>query len=340
MWLNKKNTIFLLILFTIVSFSYKKNKSIVPTHFPKPLYELDSLLQQKDKITIGRLLFYDPILSADSTISCASCHSPYNAFAHTDHALSHGIKDSIVTRNAPALFNLAWKKNYMWDGAILHIDMQALAPINNKKEMGETTAHILEKLNKSTFYKKWFYYVYKDSNITTEIMLTSFSAFLLSLISCNSKYDSVKYNNSTFTINEKNGYSLFKKHCNTCHSEPLFSNDLFENNLLQYNPILNDSGRYVITKNIADTFLFKVPSLRNISFTYPYMHDGRFKKLMNVLDHYQNINDKNTTIEKLKNIHLTANDKADLVSFLKTLDDKYFIFDTSHTYPLNLFKNK
>lgn len=340
MWLTKKNTILLLIVFMTLSFSFRKNKSVVPSHFPKPIYELDTLLKQKDKITLGRLLFYDPILSADSTISCASCHSPYNSFAHTDHALSHGIKDSIVHRNAPALFNLAWKKSYMWDGAILHIDMQALAPINNKKEMGETTLHIIEKLNKNPFYKKWFYNVYKDSNITSEMILKSISAFLLSLISTNSKYDSVKSNISTFTINEVNGYNLFIKHCNSCHTEPLFTNDLFENNSLRYDPILNDSGRYIITKNITDTFLFKVPSLRNSSFTYPYMHDGRFKKMMDVLNHYQSLNNNNPSNNKLKNIPLSANDKADLISFLKTLDDKYFIFDTSHTYPLNLLNNK
>ena len=107
-----------------------------PKHFPEWVYPFDKNPLTKAKITLGRVLFYDPILSRDSSISCASCHAPFNAFAHSDHALSHGIEDSIGRRNAAALFNLAWQRQFMWDAAINHLDMQALAPIQHQDEMG------------------------------------------------------------------------------------------------------------------------------------------------------------------------------------------------------------
>ena len=120
---------------------------------------------------LGEKLFFDPILSKDSTISCASCHSPYNAFAHTDHDLSHGINDEIGTRNAPALFNLAWQKTFMWDGAINHLDMQALAPINHPGEMGERIKNVAFKLQNKEIYPPLFYQAFADSSITGQHIL-------------------------------------------------------------------------------------------------------------------------------------------------------------------------
>ncbi|MFN9680484.1 MAG: cytochrome-c peroxidase, partial [Bacteroidota bacterium] len=124
-----------------------------PAHFPNPTFDFQKTPLDSTKILLGRILFYDPILSKDNSISCASCHSPYNAFAHTDHDLSHGIFDAIGTRNAPALFNLAWQKEFMWDGAINHIDMQALAPISHPGEMGSSINEVVSALNASNAYK-------------------------------------------------------------------------------------------------------------------------------------------------------------------------------------------
>jgi len=201
-----------------------------PSHFPVPFYNFKNNPLDKNKIELGRLLFYDPIISKDKTISCASCHSPYNAFAHTDHDLSHGIDNQIGTRNAPALFNLAWHKSFMWDGAINHLDMQDLAPISHKKEMGEDIKNVVFKLQKSPFYVSKFYKAFQDSTITGEHILKSLSQFQLTLISSKAKYDSVKKNESYFTKQEENGYKIFLSNCNSCHKEPLFSNYEFANN--------------------------------------------------------------------------------------------------------------
>ena len=287
-----------------------------------------------NKIELGRTLFYDPILSADNTISCASCHSSFNAFAHTDHDLSHGIFDSIGNRNAPALFNLAWQKAFMWDGAINHLDMQALAPISHKSEMGSNINEVIKKLNESKAYKESFLNAFQDSTISTAEILKALSQFQLTLVSANAKYDRVKMGKEVFTEQEKNGYQLFKKNCASCHSEPLFSNYNFENNGLPIDPTLNDLGRYVITENENDKAKFKVPSLRNLSFTYPYMHDGRFMTLQEVINHYTSGIEHSETLSSQFNesIELSSNEKVDLISFLLTLNDKDFVFNKKHQF--------
>lgn len=305
-----------------------------PDHFPAPYLEVKQIQDHK-KVELGRQLFYDPILSRDSTISCASCHAPFNAFAHTDHDLSHGINDSIGTRNAPALFNLAWHKQFMWDGAVNHLEVQALAPIEHPGEMAENLKHIQFKLNRSNHYKKLFGTTYTDGNITGERILKCLTEFQLSLISANSKYDSVIKGQSTYTDQEKKGYRLFRQHCNSCHKEPLFSSFEFANNGLPFDSSLNDYGRYTVTKLSEDSLLFKIPTLRNLKFTYPYMHDGRFTKLRQVLNHYSNgIVSSPSLAHQLKGkIRINAREKTELISFLLTLDDQSFVFDKTHSFP-------
>jgi cytochrome c peroxidase len=314
----------------LASFNFYSLRLEYPAHFPKPYYDFTKNSLDSAKIQIGRALFYDPILSANNSISCASCHSPYNAFAHTDHDLSHGFEDQIGTRNAPALFNLAWQKNFMWDGAINHLDMQALAPISHPKEMASNILMVVNKLNQSTRYRKLFFKVYKDSIITGEKVLKTLSQFELTLISAKSKYDQVKLDKAIFTEQENKGYDLFQKNCNVCHTEPLFSNYTFENNGLPIDTTLNDLGRWLVTKNKKDKMLFKIPSLRNLSFTYPYMHDGRFRKIQEVVNHYTS---KETQKSLKKTIILSSNEKVDLIAFLLTLNDKDFVFNPNFQYP-------
>nr|HPI54462.1 cytochrome-c peroxidase [Chitinophagaceae bacterium] len=234
-------------------------------------------LPDSAKIRLGRFLFYDPILSRDNSISCASCHSQYTAFTHVDHSVSHGIQDRIGTRNAPALINLAWKKHFMWDGAIHHLDAQSLAPITNPLEMDETLAHVAAKLQHQQKYPSLFYTAFRDSVITGEHVLKSLSAFMLTMVSTNSRYDSMQRAEIQFTSQETRGYNLFKRHCASCHQEPLFTNDEFMNNGLLPDSNYNDIGRVKISLNVKDSFCFMVPTLRNIEFSYPYMHDGRFQ---------------------------------------------------------------
>lgn len=311
----------------------------VPEGWPEPVYHFENNPLTKAKIQLGRALFYDPILSRNNIVSCASCHSPYNAFTHADHALSHGIEDRIGTRNASALMNLAWQKLFMRDGAINHLDMQALAPISNPVEMDESIAHVVTKLQSGSLYPGLYDEAFGDSIITGEHTLKAISQFLLTLISSHSKYDSVMVHQAVFTMKEENGYRLFRQHCASCHTEPLFTNDAFMNNGLKLDSTLMDVGRYKVTLNPEDSLKFKVPSLRNIEFSYPYMHDGRFKKLSQVLDHYTNgIVVSNTLADPLRQpIILSSNEKVDIIAFLLTLTDRSFLFNPQFSYPKDLF---
>jgi cytochrome c peroxidase len=316
----------------------KWKKSYVPKHFPKPHFDIKKVPLDEAKINLGQALFYDPILSSDSSISCSSCHSPYNAFAHTDHDLSHGINDSIGFRNAPALFNLAWQKSFMWDGAVNHLDMQALAPLTDSKEMNETINNVVKKINKSKIYPILFFAAFGDSIASGAKMLKALSQFQLTLISSNSKYDKVILKKANFTEQEKKGYELFKKNCNSCHREPMFTNFEFANNGLSTDPTLNDFGKYRITKKTEDSLLFKVPSLRNLSYTFPYMHDGRFTKIREVIEHYTSGIQNTPTLSKdLKNkIVFSSAEKTDLIAFLLTLNDTSFVFDKKNKFPTTI----
>jgi cytochrome c peroxidase len=158
---------------------------------------------------------------------------------------------------------------------------------------------------------------------------------MLTLVSANSKYDKVMQEQETFTAQEKNGYIIFKNNCGTCHTEPLFTNTKFANNGLPIDTVLKDFGRMKITNNAADSLLFKVPTLRNIEYSFPYMHDGRFKKLSQVINHYTNDIQASATLSSAlkRPITLSANDKVDLIAFLLTLSDKEFVFNPKHQYP-------
>jgi cytochrome c peroxidase len=332
-----KNIMYLACLcFVLFAFHLTKNVPLeVPKNWPKPYYDFKKNPLTTSKIELGRALFYDPILSRNNTISCSSCHSQYSAFTHIDHALSHGIDDKIGTRNSPALMNLAWQKLFMFDGAVNHLDVQSLSPITNSLEMDETLANVVSKLQKSKTYPTLFYKAFNDSMITGERTLKVISQFMLTLVSSNSKYDSVMRKQTVFTQQETKGYQLFKKNCASCHTEPLFTNYQFMNNGLPIDTTLNDLGRYGVTKLASDSLKFKVPTLRNIEFSYPYMHDGRFKKLSQVLNHYTSGIVKNKTLanQLQPSIALTSNEKVDVIAFLLTLSDKSFLFNSKFSYP-------
>lgn len=328
-----KHKFYILFFVSLVSFAFYNIQNF-PAHFPKPKYDFSKNSLDSSKVELGKTLFYDPVLSRNNTISCASCHSPFSAFAHTDHDLSHGINDEIGTRNAPALFNLAWQSTFMWDGAVNHLDVQALAPITHPKEMGNTIVDVVNTLNKSSQYKKLFFHAFGDSLATGERLLKALSQFQLTLVSANSKYDKMKQGTISFSEQEQKGYVLFQNYCNACHTEPLFSNYGFANNGLALDTTLNDFGKWNVTKQSKDSLLFKIPSLRNLSFTFPYMHDGRFKKLSEVLNHYTNGISYSTTLseEVKKPIKLSSNDKTDLIAFLLTLNDTNFVFNSQHRF--------
>lgn len=332
----KRIIVGLALVVVLISFKGLTDKYVVkyPVSWPKPVYDFKEKPLSKKVIQLGRDLFYDPVLSADNTISCSSCHLSYSSFTHVDHDLSHGIENKIGRRNSPVLVNLAWQKHFMMDGAVNHIEVQGLAPITNPLEMGEDLNRVIDKLEK-TGYSFKFKEAFGSEEITGERLLLALAQFQLTFISQDSKYDRVIAGGEVFTEQENKGFLLFNKHCNTCHTAPLFTNGGFENNGLPLDTVLNDLGRFEITQNEEDIRKFKVPTLRNISYSYPYMHDGRFKKLFDVLKHYQRGMESSSTLSNhLKDgLSLSNNEILDLIAFLRTLDDKSFVFNPSYAFP-------
>lgn len=297
-----------------------------PLHFPEPFFLVPDTTPHEPVFMLGRALFYDPVLSADSSVSCATCHQPFAAFAHVDHALAHGIYSRIGIRNVPALQNLAWKKNFMWDGGVEHIDFQALRPITDTNEMAETLPRLLKKLNRSPSYTASFKKAFGDAEINFQRLLKAISRFTASLISGRSRYDEFLAGRALLSDAEQHGLRIIRAKCTPCHAEPLFTDNSFRNNGLRVDSTLLDWGRYRITGIPEDRNKFQVPSLRHVSITFPYMHDGRFRKLKDVLQHYtQSSFPPGTDPEVLKIGPLTDVERKDLIAFLLTLNDPAFL---------------
>lgn len=297
----------------------------IPAGWPTPPSDIFA----NNKLTeegfqLGKKLFYDGKLSKDGNFPCASCHQQFAAFATFDHDFSHGFDNSFTTRNAPGLFNLAWMTKMHWDGGINHIEVQPLAPITAQNEMAETIDNVLNKLRADTEYPALFKSAFGNTDINSQRMLKALAQFMGSIISSNSKYDKVQRGEASFTATEQNGYNFFKANCETCHKEPLFTDNSFRNTGLAINPFLNDFGRMRITNDKNDSLKFKVPSLRNVMLTFPYAHDGRFYSIGAAIDHYRTgIITTQPTLDPLlvNRIAITNTQKNDLIYFLNTLTD-------------------
>lgn len=293
-------------------FSYKPTpvKFLSPKGWPAPAYNFKGNPLTKEGIALGKKLFYDPLLSSDNTVSCATCHEPSAAFATYDHPLSHGV-NNLTTRNAPSLFNVAWQKEFMYDGRANRLETQALLPMHSSDEMDTNIPELLKKLNASPNYKKMFTAAFGPSKITLDQITRALSQFQLTLVSANSKYDQVMRGETSFILPEKLGFEIFEKKCGSCHTPPLFTNYSYENTAITRDPHLKDNGRARFTGNSTDSLKFKVPSLRNLALTFPYGHDGRFYSVLDVLTHYRTSGQ----------IPLSNYEIGQLTAFLKTLTD-------------------
>ncbi|PSL29204.1 cytochrome-c peroxidase [Dyadobacter jiangsuensis] len=326
-----------------------------PSYFPDPVYDLSKNPLTVEGVELGKFLFYDGILSRTDNIGCGTCHQQQAAFTHHGHDLSHGVDDRIGTRNAPSVQNMAWNTSFFWDGGVHDMDMVPPVPIQNKVEMDERVGNVIEKLKKTPVagaakqvnYPKMFKAAFGSDSITADRMMQALSQFMMTMVSATSRYDYfLRGDASALTAQEKDGLSIFKQKCASCHAGELFTDQKFRNNGLVPNRI-NDQGRYAITLNDNDRLKFKVPSLRNVGLTAPYMHDGRFTTLEQVLDHYAN--DKpgskdsiyvSPTLDPLLNvagqkrgISLTTAEKQSIIAFLKTLNDDDFIKDKRFSDP-------
>lgn len=296
-----------------------------PSSFPASIYKFENNLPTNNGFNLGKKLFYDPGLSIDGTVSCGTCHQQFAGFSNLDHTTSHGINNCFGERNSPVLFNLIWKDNLFLDGGVKNLEVAPLNALTNTCEMGNDISKILVYLKSKTEYQTAFKSAFEGEEITSQKMLWALAQFTGMMISAESKYDQVKAGKDTFSASENSGYTLFKQKCASCHQEPLFTDNSFRNNGLDITSL--DLGRANITSIKSDEGKFKVPTLRNIEFSRPYMHDGRYSSLETVLNHYQNGIKMNENLDPMlyTNLDLSAQNKVDIIAFLKTLTDYKFL---------------
>jgi cytochrome c peroxidase len=301
----------------------------IPDGFPQPVYTFKNNPLTLEGFELGRELFYDGRLSKDGYTSCGSCHQQFAAFSDYQHVLSHGFNNTFTLRNAPALSNLAWQTAFHSDGGINHIEVQPLAPITGPNEMANSLDTIVYRLQRDTMYKRMFRVAFGDSKVTSQRMLKALAQFIGSFVSANSRYDQMKQGKFTYNEMEQRGYTIFKARCSSCHCEPLFTDLSIRNIGLPVDTFLYDYGRMRITQNKQDSLTFKVPSLRNVAITAPYMHDGRFWGIMEASNHFATRNEKDSTTDPIivKGPPLTLNETIYLASFLHTLTDSAFLKD-------------
>jgi len=284
-----------------------------------------------DKAELGRLLFFDPILSKDSTVSCASCHKPGYAFADTS-ITSPGVGGMKGARNTPSAMNVALQSIFFWDGRAKTLEEQALFPIENPIEMNLPLDKALTRLQQSDKYKTYFQKIF-NNNPTRENLSEAIAAFERTLETSDSPFDVWKFYDDSNAVNNavKRGFNIFntKGKCIKCHFGSNFTLNEFRNIGLFNGKELNDSGRITISHKTEDLGKFKIAALRNVAVTAPYMHNGMFKTLKEVIDFY-NEPDKvisnaiNRDSLLAKPLGLSEQEKSDLEAFLNSLTDKRF----------------
>lgn len=305
--------------------------------FPQPALPTDNPLTA-ERVALGGRLFHETALSRDGSITCASCHE--KPAARSDpRRFSIGVAGGVGDRNAMPLFNLAWKREFFWDGRAPSLRAQVLVPIQDHREMGESLDAVVAKLRRMEAYPLAFERAFGSKEITVERLSLALENFLLTLTSHDSKFDRAMRGEGQLSADEKRGFDLFMTEreprmgsmggdCFHCHGGALFTDHQFRNNGLAISEA--DPGRSRVTGSRIDRGAFATPSLRNIALTAPYMHDGRFNTLEEVLDHYSEgvkrieTLDANLAKHPDGGLHLSPEDKRDIIAFLRTLTDTSF----------------
>jgi cytochrome c peroxidase len=352
-------TFFLFMLFIIAFKSCKKDVEIlnytptpynlvIPAGLPPMPIPIDNPLTVEG-VELGRRLFYDELLSGNNTMSCATCHHPSLNFTDTAR-FSTGITGAVGTRNSMPLINLGWQTSFFWDGRNNTLEEQVLHPVINPIEMNDLWPNVVWELMQDEKYPEMFRRAFGERGIDSVKVSKALAQFLRIMISGNSKYDKMRRNELVFTTDELLGMELFNRDkdeanniagadCFHCHGEPMFTSNQFHNNGLD--AIFTDLGRGFFTNNPNDNGKFKAPSLRNIALTAPYMHDGRFETLDDVIDHYSTGLVYSTTIDPLMKfvadggVALTTVEKNQLKAFLNTLTDNDFAVNPAFQDPEN-----
>lgn len=306
----------------------------LPATFPQVEHPEDNALIQA-RVELGRRLFYDPILSGDSTVSCASCHKQAFAFSDT-LPISFGVEQRLGTQNAPSLTNIAYATSFTRAGGVPTLEMQVLVPIQETHELDFNIVLAGRRLAKDSVYSVLSKAAY-DRTPDPYVITRALAAFERTLLSSNSAYDEYYYNNKKGALSKaaKRGMALFmseRTNCSTCHVPPHFSNFAFENNGLY--EVYADSGKMRLTNKEADRALFKVPSLRNIAVTAPYMHNGSIATLEHVIEHYNQGGKQHPHKHKLiQPLNLTKAEQQELIAFLEALTDHAFLKNEALSNP-------
>ena len=319
-------------------------------NLPVPDLPADNPLTEQG-VQLGKMLFYETMLSKDGSQACASCHRQPDGFSDSTR-FSVGVELLPGKRQAMPVFNMAWHSNeFFWDGRSNSLRDQSLKPIQDPLEMNETLENVIAKLSNSEMYQDQFTKAFGSPEVTDEKMSLAMEQFMLSIVSFNSKYDKYLLGEVELSESEERGRMLFEQEynpffpeasgadCAHCHGGANFENDRYMNNGLDTDGTMTDIGRGEVTQNASDNGKFKVPSLRNIAVTAPYMHDGRFQTLEEVVDHYNEGIKESSTVDitvlntKSTGLLLTEQDKKDLVNFLKTLTDDTFLNEPTYKSP-------
>lgn len=312
----------------------------------------------KEGVHLGRLLFYEPKLSKENKITCGTCHQQKLAF--TDgKSFSEGVDGTLTKRSSMSLVNLLWVRNFFWDGRVNSLEAQAIVPLTDAHEMGQSLEDAASKLKATTLYPELFRKAFGASEITGDLILKSLAQFERTLISADAPYDKYLTGSYTLTEEELKGMKLFMTtpspernirggNCGHCHGTPKLFSELFHNNGLDSIP--KDPGRMEFTNQSIDEGRFRVPTLRNIALTAPYMHDGRFKTLEEVLNHYNEHIQQSATLSPFianatneaggKSLMLTEPEKKEIIAFLHTLTDSTFINNPEFSDPDTLNTTK
>lgn len=319
-----------------------------PSYFGNRLFLNRENPLTTEGIFLGRMLFYEPQLSANNKISCASCHQQNHAFAD-DRAFSVGADKSLTDRNSMSLANLAWIRDFFWDGRARGLETQAAVPLTNPHEMGQSLETSAKKLAQTDGYPALFKAAFGSDSICGDKIVKAIAQFESTLISCNAKYDYYLQGKYEPTETEMRGLTLFfgstensiikrSVNCAHCHGGAKLFIEQYHNNGLDSFPA--DAGRQNVTGLASDRGKFRVPTLRNIALTAPYMHDGRFKTLQQVLDHYSDHVKESSTLSPVirddlqsNSLRLTAPEKSDIIAFLHMLTDSTFINNKTFSNP-------
>lgn len=324
------------VLLVALALGCAKVREPKPYRFSMPLPLGDTVPQPahnratEEGVKLGRMLFFDPRLSGNGKVACASCHQPRYSFADSVALTSRGVSGKQLARHAPALINLAWAEKLFWDGGVRNLESLTFSPLRHPDEMGADLNVLLSRLQALPEYRRAFKAAFGTDSITSAALSRALAQYQRTLIAANSRYDRYQRGQLQLTALELEGMQIFNQHCARCHTPPLFTDGKFHRNGLPL-PTQIDSarqllGRQRITLNPADFAKYKTPTLRNITLTAPYMHDGSLPTLQAVLHHYAHLSDSVIKAHHLPDKSFRYTHQRALIAFLHALTDSSILY--------------